>query len=92
MVDCVTTGKTLDLNDENTLPLSVLDLLQELLDDGAGGYCFARDDFTVDLRDIIMPSFCNFEQEFFVTGQSFTLAVSLRLDVGIYASKGSKPK
>ena len=82
MVDSIATSQTLHLDDEYTGPYAVLNLLKQVLNDGTGSNGLAGDNFPVNLRDVVMPLFGNFEQEFFVTGQSFALATGFGFQVG----------
>lgn len=81
MVDGITTGQTFHLHDEDTGPTAQLDLLDEVLHNGAGGYGFTGDDFPVDLGYVQMVAAGNLKEELFVAGQSFPVTVRLGLQV-----------
>ena len=78
----VATSQTFHLDNEYTGPYAVLDFLKQVLNDGTGGNGLAGDNFPVNLCYVVMPLFGDFEQELFVTGQSFALATGLGFHVG----------
>ena len=81
LVDGVTTSKTLNLYHENTIPDALLDFLKKMLHYWTGGDCFTRNDLPIDLRNIVVPFLCQFEQEPFVTSERFSLPVSFGFNV-----------
>ena len=68
LVDGITTGQPLHLDDENTLPQPLLHLLEELLHDRPGGDRLAGDDLPVNLGDVVGAAPGDLKEELFVTG------------------------